>query len=636
MNAVKSLWLSFLLAVLVSITVAQDDTLSYRDSSLAIEERIENLLSRMTLEEKIGQMTLVEQFSIDPETSAEYMAGGILNGGPRINTPQTWYTLTQSYQQAALNTRLGIPILYGLDAIHGHNTVYGSVIFPHNVGLGSSRNPALMEQIGRVTACNMVATGSYWNFSPVLAVPQDIRWGRYYEGYSQDPELVSLMATSFIRGLQGESLSDAYTVMATPKHFVGDGGTSWSNEYNPNYQTEYNGYPIDRGDTIVSEAELRSIHLAPYVPVLEENIWSVMASFSSWNGAPVHASDYLLTDVLKGELAFEGFVVSDWGAIDLITEDYYEAVVLAINAGVDMNMVPYDYERYIEVMHRAIDNEDISLMRVDDAVRRILRAKFHLGLFEDASGQAQLLENYDNESFRSLGRSAVSQSLVLLQNENHVLPLGDEVETLFIAGAADDIGMQSGGWTISWSGQSGGITPGTTILDGLETALTGTTDIYYNQSGHFDRITDDNGDPIIADTAIVVIGEMPYAEGAGDQEDLSLPDTDVALIERVGDQAETLIVILLSGRPLIISDHLDKADAWVAAWLPGTEGGGIADVLTGIHPFVGTLALTWPRDMSQVPLSALSESGEDPLFPTGWGITTGQIEDIALPQIQCN
>ena len=628
--------LSMLLLILcVGAVAAQSpEDAPYRDASLPIEARVEDLLGRLSLAEKIGQMTLVESGSISPQQAVEYHVGAILtggDGGPTDNTAENWYAFTQAYQDAALEAELGIPILYGIDAIHGHNNVRGSVIFPHNIGLGAAANPALMHAIGRVTACQMLATGIHWNYAPVLAVPQDIRWGRFYESYGQDPDLVQAQAQAFVEGLQGSSLSATDTVMATLKHFVADGGTVWREPANPNYMREFWGYPIDQGDAPLDEAELRAVHLAPYVGLHEET-WSIMASFSSWKGTKVHASAYLMTHVLKDEMGFAGFVVSDWAAIDQITPDYYQAVVTSINAGVDMNMVPYDYRRFIDVMQRAVDAGDIELARIDDAVRRILRAKFALGLFEDAAGRPDLLAQYDAPAYRALSRSAVSQSVVLLQNENEALPLSPDIRTLFIAGeAADDIGIQSGGWTINWQGSTGATTPGTTIREALESGFGEDVRVVYNRFGRFDRFVDDTGNPLMADAAVVVIGEAPYAEGAGDRPDLSLTEADLLLIERASAQAETLIVVMLTGRPLIISDHLDLADAWVAAWLPGTEGAGIADVLTGAHPFVGRLALTWPRDMAQVPLGA---SDAAPLFEPGWGIRTG--EAPAVTPVSCD
>jgi beta-glucosidase len=591
----------------------------YRDPSVCFQARLEDLLARMTLAEKVGQMTLVEKNSIKGEDIGALGIGALLSGGggyPTPNTPAAWAGMVTSFQHHALGSRLGIPLLYGVDAVHGHNNVRGAVIFPHNIGLGASHDAALVARVARATAEEMAATGIWWNYAPVVAVPQDIRWGRTYEGFSESTELVTELGTAYLRGLQnaGEArdLAAPTTVLGTPKHFVGDGGTSWGT-------STTSGWQIDQGVTEVDEATLRAVHLPPYEAAIEAGALSIMVSYSSWGGLKMHAHEYLLTDVLKGEMGFQGFIVSDWQGIDQIPGDYYSDVVTAINAGLDMVMVPYNYELFIYALTRAVENGDVPVERVDDAVRRILAVKFQLGLFERPLPEPELLAGVGSAAHREIAREAVRKSLVLLKNEG-LLPLAKEGQLIFVAGeAADDIGIQSGGWTIEWQGRAGNITPGTTIVEGIRAAAGESTTIQFNRWGRYDRVTSEDGAPAVADVGIVVVGERPYAEGEGDRADLALSEEDVALIERVRERSTAVVVILLSGRPLIITEHLDEWDALVAAWLPGTEGQGVADLLFGDYPFTARLPYTWPRSMSQVPLS---QARDTPLFPRGYGLTT--------------
>ncbi len=598
-----------LVAVLLSGAVV---SISSNAPIETVDPRIEALLAEMTLAEKIGQMTLIEKNSIDPADVTDYAIGGILSGGggyPRENTPEGWADMVNGYQQAALETRLGIPMIYGVDAVHGHNNVYGAVIFPHNVGLGAANNPELMTRIGEVTAAEMIGTGIYWNYGPAVSVPQDIRWGRTYEGYSEDTAIVSSLSSAYLRGLQQADLAAPDTVLATVKHFVADGGTRWGSSKTGNYQIDQG---VARGDMNL----LRRVHLPPYEVAIENGAQSVMISFSSWNYVKMHGNRELITDVLKTELGFDGFIVADWGGVDQISLSYYESVVRAINAGIDMNMVPYDYKTFIETLTIAVEAGDVPMERIDDAVRNILKLKLALGLFEQPFSNPDYLAEIGSEAHREVARDAVRQSLVLLKNENSVLPLSADIDEIFVAGkAADDIGIQSGGWTIEWQGRPGDITPGTTILEGIQATVSADTAVYYDKFGHFDDITD------APSTCIAVVGEMPYAEGFGDDPDLELAARDKRMLRRLAEVCDTVTVLLISGRPMILNDLFAQWDGLVAVWLPGTEGQGVADVLFGDYPFTGTLPYTWPHAVDQLPFEFETLSSEDVLFPRGFGLT---------------
>ncbi|WP_298818838.1 glycoside hydrolase family 3 protein [Chloroflexus sp.] len=579
-------------------------------ATMSIAERVEALLQRMTLAEKIGQMTLIEKNSLTPDQVRELAIGGILSGGGGYptteNSPQAWAAMVNTFQQAALESRLGIPIIYGADGVHGHNNLYGAVIFPHNIGLGAANDPLLMEQIGRVTAIEMAATGVLWNYAPGVMVPQDVRWGRAYEGYAERPDHVATLASAFLRGLQAADVVAPQRVIGTPKHFLGDGGTAWGSSKTENYA-------LDQGETIGDEAWLRAVHLPPYQAVIDAGAQVVMASYSSWQGTKMHASSYWLTEVLKGEMGFTGFIVSDWAAIDQIDPDYYRAVVTAINAGIDMNMVPYDARRFIDTLTRAVQAGEVSEERINDAVRRILTVKMTMGLFEHPFAATELIGQIGSPAHRELARTAVAKSLVLLKNEQQLLPLAKSIPHLFIGGqAANDPGMQAGGWTIEWQGKTGPIIPATTILEGIQAAVAPQTVVEYDRYGRF------SGDPGADDAVcIAVVGELPYAEGRGDSAQLSLPPTEQRALQRMEEACARLVVVLVTGRPLLITDSLPKWDALVVAWLPGSEGAGVADVLFGDRPFTGRLPVTWPRSLDQLPLG--SGTGE-PLFPYGFGL----------------
>ncbi len=604
----------------------------YTDSSQPVEARVEDLLKRMTLDEKIGQMTQVEKGSIIPGDVSKYFIGSILSGGggspTSANTPAEWYKMVGSYQAEALKTRLKIPIVYGVDAVHGHGNLQNATIFPHNIGLGAANNPELMEKIGRATAEEMLATGINWDFAPVLAVVQDVRWGRTYEGFGEQTDLVTALAIPYQNGMQTLGAADnpapgqSIFVLATPKHYIGDGATLWGS-------SRTDAYKLDQGNMQVPEEVLRALYLPPYQAAVEAGAMNVMASFSSWKGTKMHAQKYLLTDVLKNELGFDGFIVSDWQAIDQISEDYYEAVVISINAGVDMNMVPYNYIKFIETMKQAVNNGDIPEARVDDAVRRILRVKFALGLFENPMPDPKYQGTVRSREHLEIARQAVRESLVLLKNENAALPIAKDTPLIFIAGeGGNDIGLQSGGWTLQWQGKVGNDNEGTTLLSAVNAAVAAGSRVEFDRSGAFDEAKDENGNPLVAEVGIVVLTEKPYAEGVGDRQDISLTQAETDLLTRMRARSQKLIVVLLSGRPRVITEQLPLADAWVAAWWPGTEGNGITDVLFGDFPFTGKTPYSWPRTNEQLPININNAAGKTgcdaPLFPFGYGLSLGE------------
>ncbi|MCL5020810.1 MAG: glycoside hydrolase family 3 C-terminal domain-containing protein, partial [Bacteroidetes bacterium] len=514
-----------------------------------------------------------------------------------INAASSWADMCDQFQSYALQSRLRIPLLYGIDAVHGNNNVKGAVIFPHDIGMGCTRDPLLVEKAARVTAEEVVGTGINWAFAPCIAVARDIRWGRTYESFGETPELQAEMADAMVKGFQCANLSDRSSVLACAKHFVGDGGTEEGK---------------DQGNTVCDEATLRRIHLPGYIQAIKDGVGSIMVSYSSWNGLKMSANRYLLTDVLKGELGFKGFLVSDWAAIDQLQGDYSTQVETAVNAGIDMVMVPDNYKRFISTLVALVNDGKVPMSRIDDAVRRILREKFLMGLFDHPYADRSLTATVGSSDHREIARECVRESLVLLKNENKVLPISKNLKKIVVAGKnADDLGNQCGGWTISWQGSSGDITTGTTIFQGIKEVVSPNTDVVYSRDG---------SGAAGADVGIVVLGETPYAEGAGDRTDLSLSSEDLAAIENVKKAGIPVVVVLVSGRPMIVNSALADCDAFIAAWLPGTEGEGVADVLFGDYKPTGKLSHSWPRSMSQIPIS-YGDPNYDPLFPYGFGLT---------------
>ncbi|WP_432027339.1 glycoside hydrolase family 3 protein [Streptomyces sp. 1222.5] len=593
--------------------------LPYLDTRLPVRKRVADLLSRMSLAEKAGQMTQAERGAVGAGSDiAAYGLGSLLSGGgstPTPNTPAAWAKMIDGFQLRAQATRFQIPLVYGVDAVHGHNNLAGATIMPHNIGIGASRDPQLAEDTGSVTAAEVRATGIPWDFAPCLCVTRDERWGRSYESFGEDPALVDSMET-MIQGLQGRAdgrdLKRDDKVLATAKHFVGDGGTAYGS-------STTGTYTIDQGVTTVTRQQLADIHLAPYRTAVRRGIGTVMPSYSSLDitgdgrgAVKMHARGDMINGELKGRMGFDGFVISDWNAIDQLPGDYAAHVRTAVNAGVDMMMVPYGYKDFAGALVDEVKAGRVSQRRIDDAVSRILTEKFALGLFEhpyaDTSGAAAI----GSPAHRAVARKAAAESQVLLKNDGNVLPLRKS-QKVYVAGSnADDLGNQTGGWTLTWQGSSGNGTSGTTILQGLRRAggdVTYSRDASAPTGGH--------------DVGVVVVGETPYAEGVGDVgngHDLELSAADKAAVDRVC-AAMKCAVLIVSGRPQLVGDRLAGIDALVASWLPGTEGDGVADVLYGARPFTGQLPVTWPRSGAQLPIN-VGDASYDPQFPYGWGLTT--------------
>ncbi|MDA3901343.1 MAG: glycoside hydrolase family 3 protein [Spirochaetes bacterium] len=590
----------------------------YRNADLPIEERIDDLLSYMTLEEKVAQMAQAANYAASPMDVTNYSLGSILSGGSdgplSGSKPENWLEFCNDYQKAALESRLGIPILYGIDAVHGHAKAIGATVFPHNIGLGAANDTALMEKIGRITATEMAASGIHWNFSPCVAVARDIRWGRTYESFGETPDIVSPLGAAYVKGLQAGGLNSRDSVAACVKHYFGDGAAEWG--------TGMLG-GIDQGDSTATDEELRSIHLAPYIEAVKENPATIMISFSGIRGEEMHGSKKWI-DVLRKELGFDGLIVSDWAGHKQLKGT--NLLAQSINAGIDMIMIPDTYESFISEVSQNVKDGIISEERINTSVRRILKLKFEMGLFENPLADDSLLSSVGTDASMETAREAVRKSLVLLKNEKAALPLSTEDPVAIVGTKSKDMGVMCGGWTIYWGGYSiyeelaGGLennsqriksqqmfVKGTTILEAL-TARLGESKISYSDNG------EDTG---VAKKSIVVIGEVPYVEFMGDSNDLRVSEEDVARVKNASSKGTQVIAVIISGRPLIIDEIAPYCDAIVAAWLPGSMAGpGITDVLYGDHDFTGKLSFTWPRSMKDVPVKKNTKG----LYPRGYGL----------------
>ncbi len=579
----------------------------YLDSTKTTAERVSDLIGRMTLEEKAAQMVQGERNAVTSKDLKTYGLGSVLSGGgsvPGEGAIGDWEKMMNSYQEAILLRDLKIPMLYGIDAVHGHSNIKGAVIFPHNIGLGAANDPDLVKEMAKIVADEMKLTKIIWNFSPCVAIASDPRWGRTYESYSTDPKIVTELGDAYFEGLKESG------VIATAKHYVADGGVSFG--------TGSGGNLIDRGDAQMSEEKLREIYLEPYKELVKNGVPVVMASFSSLNGEPMHSHKYLLTDVLKNELGFQGFVVSDWEAIHLLEAgiDFNDQVQLSINAGVDMLMEPNEWLSAIEAIVTNVEDGKIPMSRIDDAVSRILTVKFEAGLFEDpylADNETKVVDLGDAKS-REVASELVSKSLVLLKNKNEVLPFKKDETILVLGPGADNMGIQCGGWTIYWQGSPDiagyPLTTGTTILEGLQSlgdkqGVTFITDV--NQASKVDKI-------------LLVLSEVPYAEMNGDTADMSITGSlaspeNKAAIELANTQNKPIVTLIIAGREVIIEDYVDQWDGLVMGFLPGSEGQGVADVLLGVKAFVGKLPMPWYKSVEDI-----GNEQAEPMYPIGYGL----------------
>ncbi|KAK0603580.1 hypothetical protein LWI29_006465 [Acer saccharum] len=614
-----------LLCLLAASSTVEAEYMKYKDPKQPKNTRIKDLMSRMTLSEKIGQMVQLDRTAATAEIMKDYSIGSILSGGGSVPRPQAtpveWIKMVNDFQNGSLSSRLGIPMIYGIDAVHGHNNVYKATVFPHNVGLGATRDPDLVKRIGAATALEVRATGIDYVFAPCIAVCRDPRWGRCFESYSEDPRVVIQM-TEIIPGLQGDIPASSpkgvpyvggrNKVAACAKHFVGDGGTT-------------NG--INENNTVIDRHGLLSIHMPGYYHSIIKGVSTIMVSYSSWNGLKMHANRDLVTSFLKDTLKFRGFVISDWQGIDRITSpphaNYSYSVLAGVNAGIDMFMLPFNHTDFIDILTGYVNNNIVPMSRIDDAVRRILRVKFTMGLFENPLADQNFIDQLGSQAHRDLAREAVRKSLVLLKNRQDaqgapILPLSKNASRILVAGThANNLGYQCGGWTITWQGLDGNNhSTGTTILSGITAAVDKNTQVLFSENPDSEFLKSNK--PF--DYAIVVVGETPYAETFGDSMNLTLSEPGPNIISKVCG-AVKCVVVIVSGRPVVIEPYLDEIYGLVAAWLPGTEGQGVADVLFGDYGFNGTLPRTWFRNVDQLPMN-FGDSNYDPLFSFGYGLTT--------------
>lgn len=642
-----------------------------------LEQKVSAILAKLNLEQKIGQMLQPERQFISPDEVKKYHIGSILSGGgsvPGANRPRDWIEMNDAYWAASMTEDAdhpAIPIIYGVDAIHGNTNVLGAVVFPHNIGLGAANDPDLLERIAAVTAEEIAATGVDWTFAPTLAVARNDHWGRTYESYSEDPAIVCAYAGRFIKGLQGDFGGDK--VIACAKHWIGDGATL---------------HGIDQGDMCISEEELRRIHLPPYQAAVEAGVLSVMVSLSSWYGEKCHGHKYLITELLKNELGFKGLVISDWDGIDYLDEDYRECVVQSLNAGLDMFMVTSRWKEFIEIAKENVLNGRVSMQRIDDAVRRILRVKHIARMFEKPRPAERPL-SLDHSSFGSLkhrevAREAVRKSLVLLKNEHDILPLDKSARILVTGKNAHNRGHQCGGFTVAWQGVNDKQPidqidyqqpdhdklrdPADARADSWDSAIVGGTSVWEGiRAVAPNAVLSEDGtdaDPAIHDLAIVVIGEVPYAEMLGDirvaglekglkiskgstSEDSGnsatiptvkqgpygthlylhqLHPEDIAIIKNIRARGIPVVTVMICGRPLVIEQELSESEAFLVAWFPGSEGGGVADVIFGDFPVQGKLSFSWPRYDDEN--WNLGDPGYNPMFPYGYGLQYSPSADM--------
>ncbi|NOS57385.1 MAG: glycosyl hydrolase family 3 [Cyclobacteriaceae bacterium] len=571
-------------------------------TDLTIEQKVESLLSQMTLDEKIGQMTQVRHFDdiTIADIKTKFIGSIIHTPGPTPGTDAAeWQAKFVQLQWLALSTRLGIPMFFGVDAVHGQNTYAGATIFPHNIGLGAARNSKLVESAAAITALEARATGFNWVFSPCVAIPYNEKWGRVYEAFSESTEITTELTKASVRGHQG-GLDQQVSLIATAKHFIGDGSTDFG---------------VEGGNTTLSQEEVMERLLPPYRAAIEAGVGSVMASFNSLNGVPMHAYRAMITDVLKGSLKFEGIVVSDWKAYSRF------GGTDVINAGVDVVMaVEGDFNMYVEGVRNGVLNGVISQERIDDAVRRILRQKFRIGLFDNPFPDLRLISKIGIQAHRDVARQAVRESLVLLKNENNVLPLKKDAKIALVGEFGNNSGLQSGGWTVNWQGMTENYAGATTILEGLRKFSS--QDVLYDADGSADYDS--------VDVAVIVVGETPYAEFMGDiggvmnKYQLTLTPEHQMLVDKYTAKGIKTVVVLISGRPLVVTKQLEQVDAFVAAWFPGSEGEGIAEVLFGDYDFKGKLPHSWPKseeDYQGKYGPNFWDRTIEPLFPLGFGLS---------------
>ncbi len=564
----------------------------------------------MTLPEKVGQMTQASRETVKPDEIRTYFLGSVLSGGgsaPGRGTPADWADMTDGMHREALATRLRIPLVYGVDAVHGHGNVVGATIFPHNIGLGATRDAELVERLARHTAAEMVATGVDWTFAPVVAAGRDERWGRTYETFSEAPDEAGRLGAAAVHGYQGARLGGTPEgVIACAKHYAGDGATEFKTS---------KGALLDQGDTRLSPEDFRRIAIAPYLPSIAAGVGSIMVSFSSVHGQKMHGHRQLLTDVLKGELGFRGFVVTDWTGIEQLPGKFSEQVESSVNAGIDMFMQPYNWKDFIATLISAVESGRVPMARIDDAVRRIVTVKCEAGLFERGPVDRVSLGVVNSAEHRQSAAEAAEKSLVLLKNDG-LLPLRPEASVVVAGAGADSLTRQAGGWTVGWQGADDKPFPGKTIfygineLQGVRGYRTPTLEV----SGKAPV-----GETKKPDVAVLVMSERAYAEGRGDSDSLAPSAEDLAALDALAARRIPTVVIILSGRPLIIEPYLDKAKAWLAAWLPGSAGEAIASVLYGMKQPVGKLSHSWPRRITDLPLN-VGDARYDPLFPYGHGL----------------